>query len=388
MKRLTTLTCTLLLLLSSCGDKDDDISITPSEGANTNAGESELPATSERLTDLAPVAAAFQQAAQSAMAETVALCRQLEVGVQSFLNDPNEETQANAQQRFIECHQRWTASALYFTEPFNLNEAKGLKRTLDLIDTRPFLPGYIDGIPLYPYSGLVHELELAITEDTLLGQHRLMDEESASLGFPVVEFFLWKTPLADFWQTKTDEDAQTLVNRRLSYLNIANAHLSKQLDKAQARWSDSGEFSELPDRAKFNVLVKTLQRFTMVKLLNHTFAETSLEEPEWIHPAQFAGNGRAYLLKQVDEISRLLGTEAEPSVFSQWLTKETSIEITGKDLQAAVAKVQASLAELPESFPFESETNEQWLAARQAVAAMALDFTKLSQNLNLTVVTQ
>jgi hypothetical protein len=370
----------------SCSDKDDDISITPSQGTNSNT--TETPESVERLTNLAPVTAAFQRAAQMAMIETQNLCAQLEDNIQAFLKDPSQATQSQAQQSFIPCHQRWTASALYFTEPFNLNEAKGLKRTLDLIDTRPFLPGYIDGIPLYPYSGLVHELELAITEDTLLSQHRLMDEESAALGFPVIEFFLWKTPLDQFWQTQTDDDAQTLVNRRLSYLTIATRHLIQQLEKAQVRWRDQGEYNALPERAQFNVIVKTMQRFTMVDLLNVTFAEASLDEPEWIHPAQFAGSGRAYLQAQLDELSTLLGTEAAPSAFSEWLNKETSIELTGEALQASLVNVQAAVAALPEGFPFDTEPNEQWQQARKAIASLAPDFTQLSQHLKLTVITQ
>lgn len=388
MKRLITISCTLLVLLTGCSKPVNDIEITATDGNNVSPEPILETATPERVIDLTPASNAFQLAAQSAMAATVAHCQDMQNKVFSFISSPNEQTQTTAQNAFIACHQQWTASSLYFTEAFNLNEAKGLQKMLDLIDTRPYLAGYIDGIPEYPYSGLIHELELVINNDTLRSQHRLMDEDSASLGFPVIEFFLWKGPLKEHWQSQSDEDAQNLVNRRLTYLKIATEQLIEQLDKAQYRWRDNGEYTDLPDRAKFNVELKTLQRFTMAEVLNRIFSDTALDEPDWIHPAQFAGNGRAYLLKQLAELTRLIGDKDTPTPFSEWLDKEEGLNVSSQDLQQALTASIEAVNELPANFPFDTEANEQWNIARQQIAKLALSVTQLSQHLKLNVVTQ
>lgn len=388
MKRLTTFSCTLLVLLTGCSKPANDIEITASDGSTPASDSVPELNLSDRVIDLSPISGAFQTAAQTAIRTTVAQCQEMKSKVFSFISNPNEQSQTTAQQSYISCHQNWTTSAFYFSEAFNLNESKGLKRMVDLIDTRPYLAGYIDGIPEYPYSGLIHELELPINLDTLRGQHRLMDEDSASLGFPVIEFFLWKGPLNEHWQAQSDEDAQNLINRRQTYLKIATEQLIEQLLKAQYRWRNDGEFNQLPDRAKFNVELKTLQRFTMAELLNRIFSDATLKEPEWVHPAQFAGNGRAYLLSQLEELSGLLGSVDNPTPLSEWLGNEAELGVNAQDLQQALADSIEAASKLPVNFPFETEASEQWDAARQHIAKLALGITQVSQHLKLNVVTQ
>lgn len=388
MKRLITFTCTLLVLLTGCSKPETDIEITSSDGSTAVSEPiSELNIT-ERVVDLSPISGAFQTAAQTAIRSTVAQCQEMKSKIFNFISNPNEQTQTSAQASYNSCHQNWAKSAFYFTEAFNLNESQGLKRMVDLIDTRPYLAGYIDGIPEYPYSGLIHELELPINLDTLRGQHRLMDEDSASLGFPVIEFFLWKGPLNEHWQAQSDEDAQNLINRRQTYLKVATEHLIEQLLKAQYRWRDNGEFNQLPDRAKFNVELKTLQRFTMAELLNRIFKDSTLVEPEWVHPAQFAGNGRIYLLNQLEELSVLLGTVETPTPLSEWLSNEEGLGVNAQELQQALAASIEAASKLPANFPFETEAGEQWNMARQQIAKLALGITQVSQHLKLNVVTQ
>jgi hypothetical protein len=371
-----------------CSKPSNDIEIT---APDVNADTADQPidvAPIERVTNVTPVTEAFQEAAIAAITETVEQCKTMQQRVYKFLSAPNEQSQTDAQLAFAACHQRWTASAIYFNEPFNLNEATGLRKLVGLIDTRPYLAGHIDGIPDYPYSGLIHELELVINADTLRGQHRLMDEESASLGFPVVEFFLWKGPLQEHWQAQTEEELQNLVNRRLTYLKLATDQLLDQLAKASFRWRRDGEFNELPDRAKLNLEIKSIQRFTMVDMLNRIFADSALEEPEWVHPAQFAGDGRGYILSQLAQLTTLIGAPNSATPLTLWIDKEELIDTTGLALQNSLAQAIAAVQQLPVNYPFDSAADEQWDAARQAMAQLALEFTKVSQQLKLNVVTQ
>lgn len=246
---------------------------------------------------------------------------------------------------------------------------------MDLIDTRPFLPGYIDGIPEYPYSGLVHELDLPMDESALRSQHRLMDEESASLGFPVIEFFLWRTELVDVWLPEQPDKAIN-VQRRIEYLNVAAKTLQRQLLQALDRWQDK-QFDYLPERVKLNFILQSCQRLVMVDLLNSLFEDAALNEPEWHHPAQISGNGRSYPLAMLQTLQSFVGSTEQSSEFTRWLQANEQLPVSAESLAESISKSLNAIERLPENYPAQSEPNDQWQAARQSLAELTLQFSEL-----------
>lgn len=53
------------------------------------------------------------------------------------------------------------------------------------------MPGFIDSVEEYPYSGIVNDASLPLDTDTLRQQHGITDEAEVSIGFDVVAFLLW-----------------------------------------------------------------------------------------------------------------------------------------------------------------------------------------------------
>ena len=53
------------------------------------------------------------------------------------------------------------------------------------------MPGFIDSVEEYPYSGIVNDASLPLDAETLRQQHGITDEAEVSIGFDVVGFLLW-----------------------------------------------------------------------------------------------------------------------------------------------------------------------------------------------------
>ncbi len=368
----------LCLILAACG-KPPAPEVTP-EPDNVVSAEA-LEADTTQLLNFTAAANEFHAFAEQTSKQMLAQCSQMKAAIESFLASPSEQTQLAAQQAFYVCYQGWIASEFYQQHAFDLAEEKSLKTLLDLIDTRPFLPGYIDGIPEYPYSGLIHEMDMPITAGNLRSQHRLMDEDSASVGFPAVEFFLWKSPVATQWAGAETSD---VVKRRHTYLSIVSSQLINQLTQTIMRWQPNSNYSLLPERAQLNIVLQSMQRLVMVDLLTKGFENSVVRESEWFHPAILSGRGRDYPILRLTQLQQYISSEA----FIEWLTRQTGSPVTVDDLTAAVASSIAAIEALPENYPFDTtETDENWLVARQQIASLTLLLSQLSEHFQIPIVT-
>lgn len=372
--------------LIACSQQEPPIATTDAIESSATEVAPEPPAQSRNV-DFSAVSEQVETRAQAMLNETLRACTNLQNQVYRFLSNPTDTAQQQAQTAYRLCHQLWHQSAFYLQLPMQLSDKQAITNLNDLIDTRPFQPGYIDSIPDYPNSGLIFDIEIPLNEENLRSQHRLMDEESASLGFPVVEYFLWKTPADTFWTPKANTIEQNIVNRRLTYLKTATDQLLEQLNRAQQYWQNAS-YQLLPERAQRNWLVQSLQRHFMVRVLDTYFADETLADPNWWHPSMFAGEGRTYLLGALSEIEYLLAESGDqPSPFASWLT-QLQTEVTYEQLVADLALAAQQLNTLPANYPMDTEANEQWIETRQAVAQLALVFSQLTRHFELGVMTE
>lgn len=373
----------LMVGLISCSPGNDEAVIPPSsDRVVVDTPSDEVQPT----LDFSDVAQAFQQLAQERAGEMLNHCNQMQIEIQAFLATPSASQQALAQSSYRRCYQHWIGLSLFFQQPFDLADTVTFTKLVDLIDTRPFLPGYIDGLPDYPFSGLVHELDIPINQTTLRGQHRLMDEDSASVGFPVLEFFLWKTPLTENWQLTGSESEQVTNQRRRDYLNVASELLNEHLAEAARRWQSASPFMQLPERAQLAFVLSSLQRLVMIELLSGQFSEAILMEPEWYHPALISGQGRAYSLLRLITVRALV--EVDDSAFSQWLAEDLAVPVPLAALQQTLVQAIGAIEALPENYPFATTPEEEWQEARRQLAQLALLFSELAEYHQLALITE
>ena len=369
------------LLLVACGREGSSVDTEPVSSAPPASEAVPEPS----LPPFAEVAQAFAGQAQQGSQQMLTLCTQMQMAIEQFLADVSAQTQAEARDRYQACYQAWVSASLYFQMPFELSEAKSFHQLIEIIDTRPFLPGYIDGIPEYPYSGLVHELDMPINQSTLRSQHRLMDEDSASVGFPVVEFFLWKTPIDSVWRATQVGDDHRIVDRRKQYLAVATELLMTQLTQANLRWQSATGFKALPERAQLALVVKSLQRSAAIELLANRFSAQVLVEPDWHHPALLSGQGRDYPLLRLAQMQKLLATAAVQA----WFSQQPALPVSAEVLQAALSAAEQAVMQLPANYPFDTaEDSETWQAAQQQIAALAELFSQLSEHFQVPLATE
>jgi len=115
----------------------------------------------------------------------------LRLSTEQFLATPDESQQQALQAAWLKAHNAFVAvAALAALDP----EAPLLFQ----IDAWPIQPGYLDSLPAYPDSGLISDVTVAISKESLREQHGFTDSQEVSLGFHAMEYLVFARPAADF----------------------------------------------------------------------------------------------------------------------------------------------------------------------------------------------
>ena len=98
-----------------------------------------------------------------------------------------------------------------------------MKENFSKIEAWPLTPGFIDSLDNYPYSGIVNDSTIEITEGVLKAQHMITDPSEISLGFHVLEYYA-------FERTREDLNGKEEVNkRRRSLITLVSDLLVKEI---------------------------------------------------------------------------------------------------------------------------------------------------------------
>ena len=95
-------------------------------------------------------------------------------------------TRVTWQNAWIQAHRRWLE-----------NSSLGFVSELDQIDAWPIAPGFLDSIVGYPQTGIINDISLNISSQILRQQHQITDSREVSLGFHVLEYYVFARPEAD-----------------------------------------------------------------------------------------------------------------------------------------------------------------------------------------------
>lgn len=334
----------------------------------------------EPSTQFAAAARAFEAQADVAGQAMQAACQPLGTAVLAFLDNPEPGLQSDAQSAWHNCYEHWQAFSLFHQVAFNPAAQDALDRSRWLTNVRPFLPGYIDALPEYPYSGLVHETGMDLTLDNLLEQHQLMDLESPALGFPVVETLLWQTDLETYWLTSGGDEDLT-ITRRHQYLTLASDHLLQQLQQARLRWAGQVGFTGLPESAQQRIVLTSLEQQIRGELLDLVFTDDALQEPDWHHPSLVAGQGKRHLQARLAGLEALLASPDDgASAFASWLERRGG-PVTSETLGDQLSTALEALSALPDNAPAGEPGAETWQQAVAAITGLADQISLLREPL-------
>lgn len=235
----------------------------------------------------------------------------------SFMYHPNPMSRNEIQQAWRQAYSSFLNSLVFSYLPIQdppdwHTQRISYSDLLVQLDSWPIEGGYIDHIPGYPFSGIVNDLTLKISEGSIRSQHGFTDPTNASLGYHAIEFMFWglegkRSPHDFFPQENTapvlindadeslhssEKDYEKAIeskqqdpqnhNRRRQYTQLLTELLQKDLHRVQRRWEPSnGYYAQLLHQSSSdNILQAALiagQRLISEELLEKRFQLISSE---------------------------------------------------------------------------------------------------------------
>jgi putative iron-regulated protein len=245
--------------------------------------------------------------------ELLHLGHQLHIAVTRFLDTPTETTLQQAQQAYLPILKQWVAAMPYVHMTALTSSGAPIINRLEKL---PMLPGYLDQLPDYPFSGLVHDIMLPIQANNLTLLHTLDQDEQVIFGLSAIEFLLFDHYQADHFkkfvpmtslsaeEQKENIKLEQLPNNRRRALLLLQANvLVEDLSNLHKRWRPTGDdaqrFSALTDKNLKLTLTKSYQRITELVL---DALNSIQEKPLMLGRAHFAREERMLLSEGITSL--------------------------------------------------------------------------------------
>ncbi|WP_419812236.1 imelysin family protein [Bacterioplanoides sp.] len=190
--RVLMLSVSSLLMLTACDSAPSDDVLQLKSEQHTETSDRPLSSS----TDLSAFRAYVGLSAYTSLATAAEKALQLDQRLSTFLQHPDATHLVQVQSAWRDAYDAYLATLVYAYIPVN-DPAEWRQKGIDyrttraLLDSWPIEGGYIDHVPGYPFSGIVNDLTLELTEVTLQDQHGFSDPSYASLGYHPLEFMLW-----------------------------------------------------------------------------------------------------------------------------------------------------------------------------------------------------
>jgi len=283
-------------------------------------------------------------------------CEQLHDAIEQFLSDPEAETLAAARTQWHQCHDQWhRMDPLLALSDSNPGLFGQLEQLTFNIEARPLMPGYLDSLEDYPYSGIVNDVTVNITATSLREQHGLTDWSDVSLGLHALEFLLWgehgERPTRDYQPQTTlseeqreDELSIDMLpeNRRRELLRLTSHLLQDDLAKLQTLWQDESNTLWLSYRRMHPSTRLQLLRNSARQLVEEQLPEDirALPGEEAAHN-RFAGANLRPLLSALEGLRELF-VQSEPPL-AHWLAEEDTTLEWSAQLDEIINQLEAHL---------------------------------------------
>ena len=260
--------------------------------------------------------------------------------VTQFLADPSDATKAEFRLAWLDAHRAFTATRVL----------RGLMATADSalfnIDAWPIEPGFLDSLPDYPASGIVSDLSLDITTQTLIDQHGITDPEEASLGFHPLEYYAFQRTVEDFapGTGATDTHEDYIERRRMTLRLIAETLVASVDDFITG--SQLVELTAEPDHLFLARLFAGLQRAAQT-----AFQHASLIVDADFGHCQFSQSSLDDLRVEADLLRQVLASEGLLSLMQRY-NNDSAASIEGmlsqtSDLLGLEKMTEADRTRLP-----------------------------------------
>ncbi len=253
--RFLTLIFLSVALLSGCGKEPEPVVEQPiADQQNIEPTVNQVDKEQAEL-----VSTELLQQGQSILDSLVSTSEQLQQTVKALLTTPNEETLVAAQTQWQDVFTQYQKIIpfLYFDHS---SISPSLEQWRFTLAAWPLQPGYLDSYDVYLHSGIVNDITLPITTESLRKQHGLTDTEEVTLGLYAIEFLLWGDKASGddiskryLKQTKIPAElaqsdlkiAELPNNRRRELLELQTILLTQDFKLLHTQWQNAGTLFDL-----------------------------------------------------------------------------------------------------------------------------------------------
>lgn len=236
--------------------------------------------------------------------------------INGLLGDPVDERLATAREAWAQLYRSFNESVVVLA--CRAAESLRLAEVLQRVDPFPILPGYIDGLQQWPDSGIVHDVSLPLSRESLLAQQGVSAQEEISIGFQVVGFLLYGEPevprtLVELMTVNEipadsplslDEQPE---NRRRVYLALASELLVEDLLALSA---STGPLTSVGSGCPVDALRRTTERLIRV---------AGMEDRQSVAGEYYPAKSRAIAMEGLQQA--LAPWLVEDSALRSWLAE-------------------------------------------------------------------
>lgn len=190
----------------------------------------------------------------------------------SFLAQPNQQTLDAARLAWVQARQPYLMTEAYrfYEGPIDAPETGPEGR----INAWPVNEAFIDYVQEKPKAGIVQDVSLPMTLDTILSKDQITDEADVTTGWHAIEFLLWGQDLdAAGSGNRSYQDflaGDPVRDRRRGYLRLVTQQMVTDLGNLAAAWHKTGpnyrqDFTTQPEKGLGHILtaLATLSGFEL-----------------------------------------------------------------------------------------------------------------------------
>ena len=170
---------------------------------------------------------------------------------------PTEAQLLSLQNTWLDCHNSYLSTRLFRIWPRSLeihhpeldvsqSNPELIHSNHSRIDQHPLIPGYLDSVPGYPLSGLIHS-DIELNESVLHQEHQLGDPAYVALGFHALKFMLYgeegslKRLVTDF-APLSSSSKDISKRRRTRFVLLLSQLLLADIEKLSEAWLKESDF--------------------------------------------------------------------------------------------------------------------------------------------------
>ena len=194
---------------------------------------------------------AFFSRGEQSLQQLINSTQALRQATQAFLTNSNQQQWLALRQQWLQSHNQWHLSQFYIASsqqyPSLLPALTQASRNLH---STPISPGFIDGIPGYPKSGIVFDITVPITAKAIRTQHQSYTKEEVSIGLHAMEFLLWGNTLTDYSEGRSINQEEVFrgikqnqlpTPRRRDYLLLLTEMMVEDSRQLLTDWNNSAQ---------------------------------------------------------------------------------------------------------------------------------------------------